>query len=351
MKKGLITAEQSNSMRGIAIFFIVIHNLVHLINPIKESEFAYIPWMLSSFMKNVVAFSGSLCADVFSFLGWYGVPVFLFLSGYGLVKKYEEKLANTTISFWQFIKSHWVKMFLLMVIPYLFFVFFEYLLYGGKASLLQVVKQLLFASNLWPEEIQPGVYWYFGLMIQLYACYYLFFYKKNYKNLIILNVISFVLIAFCIFYQKNFPLLSFIRHQFIGWILPFTFGIAYARYNWSVIFESYWKNALMFVLGCVLLVASNIDGYVWIFSPLIAICVALYLFELTKNITVLHKPFVYMGTISAFLFAVHPVIRHLYWHYRTDNVFCSVAVYVVVSIGIAILYKMAHKQLFGDYGK
>ncbi len=351
IKKSPITLEESNSMRGVAILFIVIHNLVHLLVPIKENEFAYTPHMLSSFLDSIITAPGTLTANVFSFLGWYGVPVFLFLSGYGLVRKYEVQLAQVSLTFWQFIKSHWIKMLLLMLIPYLMFVFFDYLLYGERISLVSIIKHLCFASNIWPEEINPGVYWYFGLIIQLYACYYLFFYKKDHKSLIALNILSFFLIACCVFYQKNYPLMNFVRHQFIGWILPFTFGIAYARYNWSVVFQENWKNLLLFVLGSVLLVLSNIDGYVWIFSPLIAICLAIYLEAMMKKVSFLNKVFVYVGSISAFLFAIHPVIRHLYWHFKTDNVLLSVSVYVLVSILLSIGYKALHQHLFGGYKK
>jgi peptidoglycan/LPS O-acetylase OafA/YrhL len=351
MKESIISRNDSNLMKGIAIFFIVVHNLVHLLVPLKESEFAFFPHLYGMFKDSLWTIQDSLWADVFSFLGWYGVPIFLFLSGYGLVKKYESGGNEVGITFKQFMIYHWKKLFLLMIIPYLFFLFFDYLLMGGGVVFPMMIKQLLLVSNFWTEEIQPGIYWYFGLMLQMYTCYYLFFYKKDIKNIIILNLMSFILIGFCVYYNRPsvVPLFTFIRHQFIGWILPFTFGILYARYDWRIVFKVYWKNLLMFILGSILLVYSNSNGYLWIFSPIIAICIALYLCELMKKIRYTSKFFVFLGQISAFMFAVSPVIRHLYWYYKTGDMLLDTTVYVLVSILFSIIYKWIHKNLFAKF--
>lgn len=77
-------------MKGVAILFIVLHNLLHWISQIKENEFSYSPEKTKLFFENLVTNADTLWMDVFSFLGWYGVATFLFLSGYGLVKKYEQ---------------------------------------------------------------------------------------------------------------------------------------------------------------------------------------------------------------------------------------------------------------------
>lgn len=77
-------------MKGVAILFIVLHNLLHWISQIKENEFSYSPEKTKLFFENLVTNADTLWLDIFSFLGWYGVATFLFLSGYGLVKKYEQ---------------------------------------------------------------------------------------------------------------------------------------------------------------------------------------------------------------------------------------------------------------------
>lgn len=350
MKEAIISREDSNSMKGVAILFIVIHNLVYLVVPMKESEFAFFPHLYGMFMNSLMTIPETFCADIFAFLGWYGVPTFLFLSGYGLVRKYEKEKKDDNLTFKSYIYYSWKKLFLLMIIPYLFFLFFDYLLLGGSVLFPMMIKQLLLVSNLWPEEIQPGIYWYFGLMLQIYICYYLFFYKRNIKNILILNVISLIIIGFCIYYNRAsiVPLFSFIRHQFIGWILPFTFGILYARYDWNIVFKKSWKNLLMFIIGSILLVYSNSNGFFWIVSPLIAVCLALYLCELMKKLRFTNKLFVSLGVISAFIFAISPVVRHLYWYYKTGDLLLDTTVYVVVSILLSIIYKRVHNSLYSS---
>lgn len=85
----MLTRQDTDSMKGVAILFIVLHNLLHWISKTKENEFSYSVEKTKLFFENLFTNADTLWMDVFSFLGWYGVPAFLFLSGYGLVKKYE----------------------------------------------------------------------------------------------------------------------------------------------------------------------------------------------------------------------------------------------------------------------
>jgi peptidoglycan/LPS O-acetylase OafA/YrhL len=170
MKQHEISLKDSNSMRGVAILFIVLHNLIHHIVPVKENEFAYTGSFFQEFMDSL--WNGdSFLMNVFSFLGWYGVVIFLFLSGYGLVKKYEGNVQE--VSFWVFTKHMYLKLFTLMLIPYLLYILIEYVVHKGSVTYEAFIYHISFLSNLWPQEISPGVYWYLGLIMQLYICYYL----------------------------------------------------------------------------------------------------------------------------------------------------------------------------------
>lgn len=76
-------------MRGVAIVFIMLHNLLHLVIPTLENEFVFQIERTRFFMNEVFSGGVDVVQDIFSFLGWYGVAVFLFLSGYGLTLKYD----------------------------------------------------------------------------------------------------------------------------------------------------------------------------------------------------------------------------------------------------------------------
>ena len=131
-------------------------------------------------------------------------------------------------------------------------------------------------SNLWPPFINPGIYWFWGLMLQLYICYYIFFYKRNNSSLLYFNILSIAIMVLFIILADNSFLLRFVnhgsaylnllRHNFIGWILPFTFGIIYARCHWDIAVKSIWKNVILLVAAMGLLVLTNFNLYTWLFK-------------------------------------------------------------------------------------
>lgn len=343
--KNIITREDSNSMRGLAIVFIVLHNLIHCIH-IPENEFTFYLEFSNKFIANLFDGDWSIFMDILSFLGWYGVPVFLFLSGYGLVKKYEEQKSDVSISFFQFMKYQIGKLFKLIILPYLVYILLYNVIQKGTISFDNIIYQLTFISNLWPDDIRPGVYWFFGLMVQLYTCYYLFIYKRSNKSLIAINIVSFLALVLCIGLNGQLPGMFYIRHQCIGWILPFTLGVLYARYPISIFFNATWKNILVFVLCSALLVLFNLNAYLWLLSPVVAIILALYICDFAKRVKILNNVFVYLGTISAFLFAVHPILRDNYGSFAVANVNVSILIYFSISLLSAIIYKWLHDSLF-----
>lgn len=343
----MITRNESESMKGVAILFIVLHNLLHMISNFGENEFFYSSDRTKLFLSNLFSNADTVWMDIFSFLGWYGVPTFIFLSGYGLVMKYEHGKINSEITLFTFFWQHFRKLFTLMLIPYMLFIYFKCIINGDYTSYITIIKHLFLISNLWPNEIQPGVYWFFGLIFQLYLCYYIFFYKKDIQNIIILNVISFIIM----FIPCEPSILSYIRHNFIGWILPFSLGILYAKYDIKIISNKWYINLLAFIVLAIALIISEINGYFWRFSSIISILLAIYLNELIKKVDIINKSFTYIGSISAYLFVIHPVIRYLYFalpsSLNNDN-WIKIIAYVITSLSIAIMYKWVYTKLFLD---
>lgn len=352
-----LSKKDTTQMRGVAISFIVLHNLIHLVCPVKENEYVFDISNSQAFITNLCEMNLSFWKDIFSFLGWYGITIFLFISGYGLVCKYENGGATDDISSFAFIKKHISKLFCLMLIPYLLYILCKFLLSGTLKSFFGIFMQLSMLSNIMPRLIDPGVYWYFGLMAQFYMFYRIFIYSKKNTAIIIWNIISLVLMITFINipnntimsdYVSNFPArcLSVSRHNFIGWILPFTLGVIYARLNLSITFSKQWINVLSVVVCVALLIISNLNVYAWLLSPVLSILCAIYFCSICNQVLLVNNVFTYLGGISAFLFAVHPVIRYIYSHLTGSLNIFTVSVYFVVCVVVAICYMYLHKKLF-----
>lgn len=206
----LISRKQSSLMRGIAMLLICLHNLFHQNSLFKECEFAFYPERVKQ-LHNIPLTPWHLVEALFSFWGWYGVPIFIFLSGYGLVCKHELSAKNLTPG--AYISHNYLKLIVLLIPGYLFYYFgwisipaiFLFVSFGIASMfekrisqtylwqmichsflklyllliplyllLLLVTKDFnstkimfyhitLLVNLIEPQNISPGVYWYFGL--------------------------------------------------------------------------------------------------------------------------------------------------------------------------------------------
>lgn len=344
-----LSKTDTTSMRGVAITLIVWHNLLHLLIPIKENEFAFDIKYSQLFLEHIKELNPSLWMDFFSFLGWYGVPIFLFVSGYGLVQKYEKNHLDTNFIVFSF--YHLKKLFTLMIFPYLVYLSLVFIV-KQSINLKSAIFQITMISNLYPPYIDPGIYWFWGVMAQLYICYYLFFYKKHNSYLLYFNVLSMIIMIFILVFVGNSLLfkhvsyISLIRHNFIGWILPFTLGIYCARKHLDIKISSLWKNIFLLIVGIALLILSNLNIYTWLLSPIVAIALAIIFNNILNHYKKLNNYFIMLGEISAFLFAVHPIVRYIYIHTINSSEFVFVTFYFIISIIVAICYKISYNYVW-----
>jgi hypothetical protein len=332
-------------MRGVAILFIVFHNLTRMLTECKENEFIFSLDNTNLFYTSLLNFDSSLWLNISTFLGWYGVVIFVFLSGYGLVCKYEDN--PTDLQFKSFFWYNFKKLFSLMVIPCLLYMLMAFLLHNHKLGVENAFYQLTFLANLiTPDYIDPGIYWYFGLMLQLYICYYFFFYKKRNRLMVYINILSFiVLISILILNKMN--VMYYIVHNCIAWILPFTLGVLLARNIIIIPKMSYAKYIVILFVGALLLMILNCNAYAWLFSPIVAIAIAVCLNNLLKPIKFLNSLFVYMGILSAFIFCVHPHLRQLYLTFHWNNGFIDIFfLYFIPTIIFAFIYKKLYQEMF-----
>ena len=241
-REALLTRVECDALRGLAIIGIFLHNYCHWLRPVvKENEYQY-------FQRNVDKLYQVLQGPwnelfffhILSFFGHYGVPVFLFLSAYGLTMKYEKQQPTVPTSMLQsqsslpvfgFIKYHWVKLFRMMIVGFVAFTMVDAITDAPHDyHVLDIVGQMGLFNNLLPNPddiIWPGPYWFFGLMIQLYIVYRLCLYRRHWAWNVMLIVLCFAIQLSC---EPESEALNRWRYNFIGGMLPFGFGVLYARY-------------------------------------------------------------------------------------------------------------------------
>ena len=364
----LLNANQCNSLRGIAIIGIFLHNFCHWLKPgiILENEYNF-NFNFSRQMWDYLTQGGIdmyLPIQFFSFFGHYGVPIFLFLSGYGLVMKYENENSEKSGAA-QFIKYQWLKLFRLMLLG-LFVTLFTHGVYGSfnkYYNFTNIIAQLLLVINVMPNpagNIVPGPYWFFGLMLQVYILYRLIIYpshnnKKGYwKSLRWLIPVALVVLAWLI--QLPFihrPMgLQYLRYNVVVAILPFSAGVLMARYGFPKLPK--WALAIVAATAIVALMLANLNFHSWLWGPLLVIAGSMSfvkLFEAKSSqrksqLDTIMKPLVWTGVLSSCIFAVHsiarlPIFLEVLWKQPkvTPEVYLWLALYICVTYLLAWGYQ------------
>ena len=322
MNKQILTRNECNALRGLAIIGIFLHNYCHWLGPIvKENEYQY-------FQKNIDALNvalshpdQNLVMHLLSFFGHYGVPIFLFLSAYGLVVKYERKPDVTVTShsstsvikfklllIWDFIRYHYLKLFKMMIVGFVAFTMVDAITPGRfHYQFMDVIAQLFMYNNILPNPdkiIWPGPYWFFGLMLQLYIVY------------------------------RLLPGLLTARHG-----EPFTYQLS-----------------AIIILPSIFMVYYFSDGFFnWTFVPLAvvftSICFVKLLQPPSRNIlssllSSIFKFLQWMGSISAALFVCHPITRKIFIPIsRKGDFYTGFLLYIIASICLAWLFNELMKRI------
>lgn len=362
-----ISREESACMKGYAILCIVLHNLLHLVGPlVKENEFYYNYNHRSFWMwKHIEECHENLVGDILSFFGWYGVPVFIFLSGYGLYKKYESgNYLYSDCSLGTFCFYNFKKLWLLMAPMYLIYLLLGVFLWDKSFTWDAIICQFTLTINFLcsPKEIDPGVYWYFGLTLQLYLVYRLFFFRKT-KGWFWLNFVLFAALSFLLSWilqpdqnMKVQPDYEYFSHNCLRWLLPFLLGLMFARFGGKR--KVHWGLILaVSLLSLGLLVACSFHQRLWIVTPIFAILFFIGVAQLSQYVVVFKWIGVWLGGLSAYIFAVHPLIRPFFSEMIVqkgqlilDSRSCFfVGLYLGLVLVIALLYRWFSLHYFVSF--
>ena len=341
MKQELLSRAECTAMRGIAILAIVLHNYCHFIGKIvKENEYQFFTSNNDRLWHALTNPDELLLVHLLSYFGHYGVPVFLFLSGFGLVKKYERGDRVATLPF---VRYNYLKLLRMLIVGFSLFII-VYMLTPGRFQFhwYNVVAQLAMYINVLPEPdhiIWPGIYWFFGLMIQLYIIYRLLLYRRNSWWVVGLIAVCWLLQAFC---DPDGETLNRLRYNSIGGMLPFGLGIIVARiptlgtkcsHVGNEMFPR-WEYLLALLISSALIVAMCFWYQAWFWIPVLIIIGTIALVKIMPKWML--SVITWIGSISAAMFVAHPIARKLFitvaWK---QDIYDGLMLYVIATIALS----------------
>ena len=360
--KELLTRTECTAMRGIAILAIMLHNYCHYVKGIvKENEYQFFDKRIDGLWEALTSPDEFLPMHLLSFFGHYGVPVFLFLSGYGLVRKYEkesrgqghdsgENRATSPLDSFSFLRYHYLKLLRMLIVGFVLFIMVDAVTPGRfPFHWDNVIAQLLMYINVLSEPdkiIWPGIYWFFGLMLQLYIVYRLLLYRRSSWYVVALIAVCWLLQVFC---DPDGDTLNRLRYNFIGGILPFGLGVlcgrslgegvrsqesGVSRILLGKMLPSKVISCLLTPVSCLLVIAMSFSFHSWLWIPVVIIIGTIAFVKALPAFIL--KFFVFFGTYSAAIFVAHPIARKLFitvaWQ---RDAYDGLMLYFVAAIGLS----------------
>ena len=330
--KELLTRTECTAMRGIAILGIMLHNYCHYVKGIvKENEYQFVDGHCDRLWEVLTNPDEFLPMHLLSFFGHYGVPVFLFLSGYGLIKKYE-----TSPNPSNFLRYHYLKLLRMLIVGFVLFIMVDAVTPGRfPYHWDNVIAQLLMYINVLPEPdkiIWPGIYWFFGLMMELYIVYRLLLYRRSSWWVVVLIAACWLLQVFC---DPDGDTLNRLRYNFIGGMLPFGLGVLCGRHFSPQLFTFSPFHFFTFsLLAIVLTITMSFSFHSWLWIPVVIIIGTIAFVKVLPEAAM--KVLVWFGTYSAAMFVAHPIARKLFitvaWQ---RDAYDGLMLYFVAAIGLS----------------
>ena len=351
MKNELLTRDECSAMRGIAILAIMLHNYCHFIGRIvQENEYQFFASNNDKLWKVLSNPDALLPVHLLSYFGHYGVPVFLFLSGYGLVMKYEKSLTPNPspigeggYGVFRFVRYHYLKLLRMLIVGFTLFLCVDAVTPGRfQFHWDNVIAQLLMYINVLPTPdkiIWPGIYWFFGLMIELYIVYRVLLYRQKNIWVVALIAVCWALQTFC---DPEGETLNRLRYNFIGGMLPFGLGILFARIPTLGTNSSHvgnkvfprWEYFVALLVSSALIIAMSFWYQSWFFVPMFVIIGTIALVKVMPKFML--SIITWIGSISAAMFVAHPIARKLFitvaWK---QDIYDGLMLYVIAVIALS----------------
>ena len=333
-------------MRGIAILAIMLHNYCHFIGGIvKENEYQFFASNNEGLWQVLTHPDELLPVHLLSYFGHYGVPVFLFLSGFGLVMKYERKMQEQ-VRVLPFVRYNYLKLLRMLIVGFTLFLIVDIMSPGRfKFHWDNVIAQLLMYINILPTPdriIWPGIYWFFGLMMELYIVYRLLLYRQKDYVVLVLVMVCWLLQVFC---DPEGKTLNRLRYNLIGGMLPFGAGILVGRHADKLkVSLARWQWAMTVIIATVFILAMSLHFQSWLWIPLLIIVGTVAMVKALPQQVM--RLCVWFGGISAAMFVTHPIARRLFitvaWK---QDIYDGLMLYVLVTIALSWAVKKVIDQI------
>ena len=345
----LLNRTECSALRGIAIIGIFLHNYLHWLGPmVKENEYQFHTHNAERFWFILTHPDQDFFYHLFSFFGHYGVPVFVFLSGYGLYLKYESGATEgRNDGIWEFMKSHYKKLFPMMFLGFTVFAMVDWLTPGRHHWTWDAIIELLTMTiNIFPDpdhRIWPGPYWFFGLMMELYLIYRLFLYRRHWGWNVGLIICCMAIQALC-WNDPEGDAINRIRYNFMGNMMPFGMGLLLARLNrnyGTTELRNYGIAALLLSLAAVVLMSFNF--WTWLIVPFFVVIAHIgfiKMFSFMPAGEILIRSLAWVGGISAAIFVCHPITRKIFIPIsRSGDILDGLTLYIIATIMLAMIFK------------
>ena len=346
-------------MRGLAIVCIMLHNYCHVFSfAIKESEFDWAIDQTRRWGDYLHHVDVNLFVNVMSFFGFYFLPAFMFLGGYGLVRKYET--GGAPFKAGSFVFKSWRKLLALVLLPQAIFVALQLELTGHTScTVAGLVGQLTMTSNFLIGcqsavnklmgtqldlgiKIMPFVYWYLGMMMELYVIYALIhrFQGPKARLWVPVGLIAAGMALLLMFPNEGVGQ-SIVRSNAPVGLIPFGLGLLAGRYG-KAEWISVRRAAVVLPLSIVAIVASSYNFWAWNLNYLWGTAMVVSCGVLMRGITL--RTFVKIGEVSALVYILHPVMRWVVIHfasrYYPEWTYSQLAAYVLLTVLVVVLYRL-----------
>ena len=320
-------------MRGVAIVGIMLHNWLHLCYFATENEFSFSIENSKYMWNHLHGYSViHTIEDMISFIGWVGVGVFVFLSGYGLEKKY----CSREVKPLEFLFKQWKKLFALMIVGVTFFVFW----FWDSDSLRYLLTLTMFANLVGDTFLRIGVYWYFGLAFELYILW-LLIRKMNVKGLAVVGVVLLAMKG-CFMCTKWG---IYLNHNIVGWGFLLVAGMIMARKMPRAEVKT-WALVATTVVGTIGMFACNHNRMCWLLIlPFLSVAVIWSVSKLMVKSAHFKQIGLWLGALSPFLFACHPIARALLLHPLCDFIYWPIR--CLLFVATAMLMSMVYRWVYG----
>ncbi|MFA6037158.1 MAG: acyltransferase [Legionellales bacterium] len=299
-----LSLYQTQICKGIAILFIVIHNLLAMLqNTLGHNEFDFDAQRINDAMAIVSADHLEFVRIFMTFLGHYGVQVFIFLSAYGLVRSIDTQPKMWVAFIFKRIRQLIIPMLLVMA----FYLILNHYSDGifsmrtGAHDYWDVVKRLLFISNFYPDEIflVIGPWWFLSLIMQ----FYFIFLPLRTMQVRWGNVSLLFISLLGILLTTQYALTATV----LGHLPEFALGMYVASLD--KIKVPIW----LILLATMGLILGNMFYPFWFLAPVCAIIVIMFLcaiiFKYAREDNRILFLLNYIGVLSLYIFLLNGIIR------------------------------------------